>query len=83
MKFSAPLNVISAVSAANYQLVAVSGGGSNTAIAVTPIYSAATDSVTLLLPGGPLADGEYQLTVSGSNELLDASGNPLNGADNT
>jgi hypothetical protein len=82
LQFSGPLNVISAVSAANYQLVDIAGGADAT-IAVTPVYSSATDSVTLLLPGGPLANGEYQLTVSGANELLDASGNPLNGAKDT
>ena len=85
LQFSAPLNVISAVSAANYQLVAagadgVFGTSDDIRIALTPIYSSATDSVTLALPGGPLADGHYQLTVSGSGQLIDASGNPLNGA---
>jgi hypothetical protein len=88
LAFSAALDAISATSAANYQLIAAGpdgkfGTSDDISIAVTPVYSAATNSVTLLLPGGPLPDGDYQLTVSPTNQLLDASGNPLNGDNNT
>ena len=76
---------MSAVSAANYQLVAAGADGKfgtadDVQIALTPIYSAANDTVTLALPGGALPDGAYRLTVSATGQLIDASGNSLNGA---
>ena len=88
LDFNETLDVISATSAANYQLIAAGpdglfGTADDVTIAVTPVYSAATKSVTLVLNSGPLSDGYYRLTVSPSNGLLDSSGNALDGDSNS
>ena len=85
LDFSETLDVISATSAANYQLIAagpdgVFGTADDITYALTPVYSAATQSVTLDLNSGPLPNGYYRLTVSPSGKLLDSSGNALDGA---
>jgi len=87
LQFNETLDVISATSAANYQLTAagpdgVFGTADDIKIAVTPVYSATAQTVTLLLSQGALADGSYQLTVNGSGGLRDSSGNGLDGAGN-
>ena len=88
LDFSETLDAISATSVANYKLIAagpdgVFGTADDVSYALTPVYSAASESVTLNLNGGPLPNGYYQLTVSPSNGLLDSSGNALDGDGNT
>ena len=85
LDFNETLDAISATSAANYQLIAagpdgIFGTADDITISATPVYSATSQTVTLLLTSGALPDGSYRLTVNGSGGLLDSSGNALDGA---
>ena len=81
---SEPLDLVSADSPANDSLIrADSNGQFNTtgavAIPVDPVYVPGSTTVTLRLPNGALAPGEYQLTLSGTRAIFDTSGNALAG----
>ena len=43
-----------------------------------PVYDPQTNSVELIIEGGPLVDGDYQFRIKAGN-LRDVSGNPLDG----
>ena len=83
LNFSEALDPISATSLANYQLIAGPKGNFGTvddiSYALTPVYSATSQSVTLVLTNGALPNGYYELVVSPKGGLLDASGNALVG----
>jgi parallel beta-helix repeat protein len=84
LTFSEPLDYVSANSPKNYSLIEADSGGSFTAadaitIPVTPEYVLGSQTVTLLLPNGVLANGKYQLTLSGTLAIFDASANKLAG----
>ena len=82
--FSKPLDRISATSTANYALVAAGPDGrfdtaDDVKIGLIPTYASNPSTVTLSLSNGPLPDGTYRLTLSGSRAIFDASGNALDG----
>ena len=84
LNFSEALDPISATSLANYQLIAAGPDGNfgtadDISYALTPVYSATSQSVTLVLTNGALPNGYYELVVSPKGGLLDASGNALVG----
>ena len=74
-QFSEPLDLLSARAPANYSLIE----NGSTTIAVVPVYVRGATSVTLDLPDGALAPGNYQLTLSGTAAIYDQSGNALAG----
>ncbi|MEA2728158.1 MAG: large repetitive protein, partial [Acetobacteraceae bacterium] len=81
---SEPLDWVSASSPANYSLIKADSNGKfnttgATVIPVTPVYALGSITVTLNLPNGVLAAGQYQLTLSGTRAIFDQSGNALAG----
>ena len=84
VRFSEPLDLVSASSPANYSLIEADSNGQfdttgATPIPVTPVYTLGSSTVTLQLPNGALASGLYQLTLSGTRAIFDQSGNALAG----
>ena len=87
LNFSEPLDPSSATSALNYQLVEAGADGKfdtpdDKAIAVSPTYAAGSSTLTVNLVNGALANGNYRLTASPNNGILDTAGNPLDGDGN-
>ena len=83
--FSKPLDTISATSPANYTLIAAGPDGvfdtkDDITIPVVPTLDSTGTIVTLTLPDGPLPDGDYRLTLSGTKAILDVSANKLAGS---
>jgi parallel beta-helix repeat protein len=82
--FTEKLDGISARSPANYDLLSAGADGifgtpDDRHITVKPGYSFPETNLTLQLPDGPLADGHYRLTLSGTLGILDTAGNLLDG----
>ncbi|AWN41758.1 Ig-like domain-containing protein [Methylobacterium durans] len=81
---SEALDIASARSPANFSLVGAGRDGvfdtsDDVAIALAPSYSAGSQQITLSLLTGPLADGSYRLSISGTRALRDTAGNVLDG----
>ncbi|MBC9882178.1 LEPR-XLL domain-containing protein, partial [Bradyrhizobium sp. INPA01-394B] len=84
LNFSETLDVTSANSNANFQLIEAGADGKfdtpdDRIVAIVPSYASASKVVQLSLSNGPLADGFYRLTVSKASGLLDSAGNALDG----
>ena len=87
LSFSEALDRVSALSAQNYQLVEAGADGQfgtpdDKAIAVSPSYVAGSNTLTVNLVNGALANGYYRLIASPTNGILDTAGNPLDGDGN-
>ncbi len=84
VQVSEALDWVSANSPANYSLIKADQNGQfdttgATIIPVVPVYVLGSKTVTLQLPDGVLAQGLYQLTLSGTRAIFDQSGNALAG----
>jgi Ca2+-binding RTX toxin-like protein len=84
VQFSKSLDLVSALSPANYSLIKADVNGlfttaGATQIPVIPVYTLGSTTVTLQLPSGVLVAGQYQLTLSGTRAIFDQSGNALAG----
>jgi len=89
LQFSEPLDLLTVTNTANYTLVqAGSDGlfdtGDDVTYALVADYD--TNGYTVLLtstfPAGTLTNGQYRLTLNGTNGLADPSSNLLNGGTN-
>jgi len=82
--FSEALNNVDARAVGNYDLRTagpngVFNDGDDVVLALVPQYVMGSTMVTLAIDGGPLAPGEYRLTISGRESIHDLAGLRLDG----
>ena len=89
LTFSSALNSVDASSSSSYTLVGagadgVFGTSDDVSYSLTPQYTAGSNQVTLVNPGGPLPGGLYRLTVlsSATGGIHDVNGTLLDGDGN-